>query len=433
MRKILIAILLALLANIAFAQDKSSVSLTVAQASQLLRERNPQLRSKALDVKDAEAQLKQSRSYDNPSVDGMYNIYNPVNHKWLDPGHDGETDISIEQPIAIGGQHNEQVRKAQNLVKSANSQYDDAYRELQGDLTSKMISLYFINSKLGIFDKELSSLDKIECAYREQTEKGNISKIELQRIQTMIFSLKKERQDLVLDANELQHDIKLLTVSSDDIIPIIDNTSLLSCVKALPPLSDVLSLSSSRPDIVALGNDVEAANHEVKLQKANALPQLSVKGEYDKNGNIGHNYFQAGIGLTIPLWNHNKGNIQSAKVGLQQAQLQQQTLTNEMQADITKTYNQLCSLAAIVATPPSASRMAVSDAGGGVATTEASIKDMIANASEQYMKRNITLLEFVDLYDSYKETAMSIIDMKEKLAQTANELNREVGKTIVNL
>lgn len=77
MRKILIVILLALLANIAFAQDKSNVKLTVPQASQLLRDHNPQLRSKALDVKDAEAQLRQSRSYDNPSVDGMYNIYNP--------------------------------------------------------------------------------------------------------------------------------------------------------------------------------------------------------------------------------------------------------------------------------------------------------------------------------------------------------------------
>lgn len=322
------------------------------------------------------------------------------------------------------------------MVKSVGSQYDDAFRELQGELASKMISLYFINSKLGIFDKELSSLNKIECAYKDQTVKGNISRIELQRIQTMIFSLKKERQDLVLDASELQHDIKLLTGSVDDIIPIIDNVSLLSSVSTPPSLSDVLSLSSSRPDIVAMCYDIDAANHEVKLQKANALPQFSVKGEYDKNGNIGHNYFQAGIGLTIPLWNHNKGNIQSAKVNLQQAQLHRQTLSNEMQADITKTYNQLCSLA-IVATPPSASEKDDARRQGGVATTvattEAGLKEMIDNASEQYMKHNISLLEFVDLYNSYKETAMNIIDMKEKLAQTANELNREVGKEIIKL
>lgn len=419
MRKILLIIMLMPLANIAFAQDKSSVKLTIEQASRLLHDNNPQLRSKKLDVKDAEAQLTQSQSYDNPTVDGMYNIYNPINHRWLDPGYDGETDISIEQPIAIGGQHREQVRKAQNVVKSAGYQYNDAYREMQGDLTSKMVSLYYINSKLDFFDKELSSLDKIECAYREQTEKGNISKIELLRIQTMIFSLKKERQDLVLDANELQHDIKLLTASTDDIIPIVDIISLLSSVKALPPLPDILSLSSTRPDIVALGYDIEAANHEVKLQKANALPQLSVKGEFDKNGNIGHNYFQAGIGLTIPLWNHNKGNIQSAKVGLQQIQLQQQTLTNEMKANITKTYNQLLELRNID--------------NEGNSSFESSVNDMITNAAAQYMKRNITLLEFVDLYDSYKETAMSIIDMKEKLAQKANELNCEVGKTIVKL
>lgn len=417
MRRLLFFILLGLIANAACAQEK--VSMTIEQAIQQLREHSPLLRSKALDVKDAEAQLKQSRSYDNPSVDGMYNIYNPNNHKWFDPGHNGETDISIEQPIAIGGQHNEQVRKAQSNLQSANYQLDNAFREQQGELVSKMISLYYLNNKLGIYDRELASLDKIEKAYKEQTDKGNISKIELQRIQTMEFSLNKERQDLALEATELEHGIKLLTGSTSDFIPVIDNTSLMSGVNSLPSLPDILSFSSNRPDIVALGYDINAADHEVKLQKANALPQLSLKGEYDKNGNIGHNYFQAGVGLTIPLWNHNKGNIQSAKVSLQQAQLQQQTLASQMQTDITKTYNQLHILATSV--------------GANVSTIEPSLKEMIDNASEQYMKRNITLLEFVDLYDSYKETAMNIIDTKEKLAQTANELNREVGKIIVKL
>lgn len=412
MRRLLILIAIGLLANMAFAQDKSQ-KLSIAQAAQMMRDYNPVLKARKLDVKDAEAQYSQSKSYENPTFEWKYNINNPVNHKWLDSGHNGETDVNIEQPISIGGQHNQQVKKAKSQIETANYLFDDAIRQQNGQLTSDMISLYYTNRKLDIYDYELNSLEKIAAAYKEQTAKGNISKLELQRIEAMIFSLRKEKQDLMLDAIALQRDLKLMTGVECEIIPEIDETSIANSLQSLPSLAELLSSSQSRPDIMAMGSDIKANEHEVKLQRANALPRISLEGEYDKNGNIGHNTFLAGLNFSIPLWNHNKGNIQSAKVALQQAQLQWQTATEEMIADITKTYNSLCRVSSLVATPPSTS--------------------MIANAEEQYMKRNISLLEFIDLYDSYKETAFNIIETKEKVAKLANELNCKVGKNIVEL
>lgn len=426
MKRLLLLIAVGLLANVVFAQDQRP-ELTIAQATQMMRDYSPVLKSKRLNVKDAEAQLSQSKSYENPTLEGKYNINNPVNHRWFDYGHDGETDITVEQPISIGGQHNEQVRKSKSLIESANYLLDDAFREQNGQLAATMISLYYTNRRLGIYDREIESLEKVEAAYKEQTGKGNISKMELQRIESMLFSLRKERQDLSLDAIALQRDIKVMT-GVGDVVPELDETALANSLKSLPALADVISMAQSRPDLMAMGSDIKANEHEVKLQKANALPQISLEGEYDKNGNIGHNTFLAGINLSIPLWNHNKGNIQSAKVGLQQARLQRETALSELQADIAKTYRSLLGVAAV-----SGGNNNDSPQEDATPQLQSSIDEMLAAAAGQYMKRNISLLEFIDLYDSYKQTAFSIIDTKEKTAELANELNCKVGKEIVKL
>lgn len=433
MRRLLIFIALGLLANVAFAQEESQ-GLTIARAAQLMRDYSPLLKAKRLDVRNAEAQYAQSKSYENPTVEGKYNINNPVNHKWFDHGHDGETDITLEQPISIGGQHNEQVRKSKSLVESANYLLDDAFREQSGRLAQAMISLFYINRKLEIYEREAKSLENVEAAYKEQTSKGNISKMELQRIEAMLFSIRKERKDLELDAIDLQRDIKLMTGVDGIVVPVLDDVSIINSINSLPSLADLLSLAQTRPDLMAMGADIKANEHEVRLQRANALPQISLEGEYDKNGNIGHNTFLAGFNLSLPLWNHNKGNIQSAKVGLQQAQLQQQTAKEEQQADITKTYNSLCALFCGIAVPATNKDSLTSlRATMPQNQLQSSIEEMIANAADQYMKRNISLLEFIDLYDSYKETAFNIIETKEKVVGLANELNCKVGKEIIKL
>ncbi|MCH4182808.1 MAG: hypothetical protein LKF48_06560 [Prevotella sp.] len=47
---------------------------------------------------------------------------------------------------------------------------------------------------------------------------------------------------------------------------------------------------------------------------------------------------------------------------------------------------------------------------------------MMDNATTQYMHRNISLLEFVDYYSSYKDAKTSIIDSRCQLLQAANDL-----------
>ena len=61
----------------------------------------------------------------------------------------------------------------------------------------------------------------------------------------------------------------------------------------------------------------------------------------------------------------------------------------------------------------------------------ASTESLLAEAQQQFMKHNISLLEFLDLYSSYKETHLAVLDAHNKMLQSAVKLNTEVGRQVI--
>lgn len=426
MRILSTIILAAGCATLAFADNpRHGRRLTIAQAVEMVGAAHPAMRAALQSEDAARAAVQASKAYDNPTLDLMYNVRNPNNRRWFDGGQGGELDVSAQQPIAIGGQHSERVRRERAAAAAAHHQTSDIFRRLTAEVSAQLVKLYYLQKRTDVYDRELKSLEAMRQTYREQADKGNISQMELQRLETMIFGLKKERQDLMAEASDLRHDILFMTGSATadggddgDFIPVIDEAAMHSAIAALPPLPTLAAMAAEgRPDLQAAAAELKACRHEVKLQKAQALPSLSLKGEYDKNGNIGHNYFGVGVGLSLPLWNHNRGNIQAAKISLQQTELQRQTALRQAQTDIAKTYSRLLGLRRLAAE--------------GV--SEVQTNEMLENASKQRLSRNISMVEFIDLYDNYKATALGLIDTQELLAQAAVELNCRVGREIVRM
>ena len=107
MKRYILLTLIALTVAAAKAQERV---MTIDEVDSLVTSNNLQLKASLLEVDAARAQLQQARKYDNPELQLMHNLQNPVNRKWLDTGHDGQTDILFSQPLAIGGQHRSRVR-----------------------------------------------------------------------------------------------------------------------------------------------------------------------------------------------------------------------------------------------------------------------------------------------------------------------------------
>lgn len=98
--------------------------MTMDEVDSLVTSNNLQLKASRLEVDAAHAQLLQARKYDNPELQLMHNLQNHTSRKWLDTGHDGQTDIQFSQPLAIGGQHRSRVRQAQATLNAERANHD---------------------------------------------------------------------------------------------------------------------------------------------------------------------------------------------------------------------------------------------------------------------------------------------------------------------
>lgn len=415
--------------------------MTIDEVDSLAALHNLQLKTLQLEVDAAEGQLAQARKYENPEVQLMHNIQNPLNRRWFDVGYDGQTDIQISQPIAIGGQYKNKVKQARASLNATRAGYQAEKMNVRREARTAFIDLYNAQQKLKVYDKEIASVEKIHKAFDEQAAKGNVSKMETFRIAAMLNQLRGEKMELMMQENNIQKDLRLLLnlkeetemeagmkagmeAEMDENAAICGVAELLAKMQAellakmqakkFPAQSSELSsLLQNHPEIIQAKYQEESAQHAIRVEKSEALPRISLNGEWDKNGSIGHNFFAVGATVSLPLWNRNQGNIRSAKAQYAQAALERQQRENELQASFRLHYQATLQNLNLVEEQKK--------------QLSADIGQLLSAAEEQFLKRNISVIEFVDLYSSYRDTQFMLQDAKAQLLKSCEELKKYAG------
>lgn len=57
---------------------------------------------------------------------------------------------------------------------------------------------------------------------------------------------------------------------------------------------------------------------------------------------------------------------------------------------------------------------------------------LIEGVNENFRKRNISMLEFIDYYQSYKETCLQLYELRKNVFLAMENLNMIVGQTVFN-
>ena len=415
--------------------------MTIDEVDSLAALHNLQLKTLQLEVDAAEGQLAQARKYENPEVQLMHNIQNPLNRRWFDVGYDGQTDIQISQPIAIGGQYKNKVKQARASLNATRAGYQAEKMNVRREARTAFIDLYNAQQKLKVYDKEIASVEKIHKAFDEQAAKGNVSKMETFRIAAMLNQLRGEKMELMMQENNIQKDLRLLLNLKDETgmeagmkaemkagmkagieAEMDENAAICGVAELLAKMqakkfpaqsSELSSLLQNHPEMIQAKYLEESAQHAIRVEKSEALPRISLNGEWDKNGSIGHNFFAVGATVSLPLWNRNQGNIRSAKAQYAQAAIERQQRENELQASFRLHYQATLQNLNLVEEQKK--------------QLSADIGQLLSAAEEQFLKRNISVIEFVDLYSSYRDTQFMLQDAKAQLLKSCEELKKYAG------
>lgn len=419
MNRAFLFLLFLLLAGKMCAQQVAG-TLTLKEAEQRFLERNLSLIAERYNIDMAQAQVLQAKLFENPVISLEQNVYNRLNGKYFDFGKEGEAVVEIEQVIHLAGQRNKQVRLEKINKEIAEYQFEEVMRTLRQELNEKFVEVYFLSKSIAIYEKEVNSLQALLGGMKIQQEKGNISLMEISRLESMLFSLRKEKNerknDLLTTRGELN---LLLNLPEDTQVQLsLDEEVLQQLDLSQLSFADLKAIINERPDQKIARSTVNASRANLKLQKSMAFPEFSVKGNYDRVGNFINDYFAIGVSLSVPIFNRNQGNIKAARFSIQQAGVQQEYAANRADMELFTAYTSLEKATQLY----QSTNMDL----------ERNFEKLITGVNENFTRKNISLLEFIDYYDSYKETCIQLYEIKKNVFLAMENLNTVVGQNVLN-
>ena len=419
MNRAFLFLLFLLLAGKMCAQQVAG-TLTLKEAEQRFLERNLSLIAERYNIDMAQAQVLQAKLFENPVISLEQNVYNRLNGKYFDFGKEGEAVVEIEQVIYLAGQRNKQVRLEKINKEIAEYQFEEVMRTLRQELNEKFVEVYFLSKSIAIYEKEVNSLQVLLGGMKIQQEKGNISLMEISRLESMLFSLRKEKNerenDLLTTRGELN---LLLNLPEDTQVQLsLDEEVLQQLDLSQLSFADLKAIINERPDQKIARSTVNASRANLKLQKSMAFPEFSVKGNYDRVGNFINDYFAIGVSLSVPVFNRNQGNIKAARFSIQQAGVQQEYAANRADMELFTAYTSLEKATQLY----QSTNMDL----------ERNFEKLITGVNENFTRKNISLLEFIDYYDSYKETCIQLYEIKKNVFLAMENLNTVVGQNVLN-
>ncbi len=419
MNRAFLFLLFLLLAGKMCAQQVAG-TLTLKEAEQRFLERNLSLIAERYNIDMAQAQVLQAKLFENPVISLEQNVYNRLNGKYFDFGKEGEAVVEIEQVIHLAGQRNKQVRLEKINKEIAEYQFEEVMRTLRQELNEKFVEVYFLSKSIAIYEKEVNSLQALLGGMKIQQEKGNISLMEISRLESMLFSLRKEKNERENDLLTTRGELNLLLNLPEDaqVQLSLDEEVLQQLDLSQLSFADLKAIINERPDQKIARSTVNASRANLKLQKSMAFPEFSVKGNYDRVGNFINDYFAIGVSLSVPIFNRNQGNIKAARFSIQQAGVQQEYAANRADMELFTAYTSLEKATQLY----QSTNMDL----------ERNFEKLITGVNENFTRKNISLLEFIDYYDSYKETCIQLYEIKKNVFLAMENLNTVVGQNVLN-
>jgi cobalt-zinc-cadmium efflux system outer membrane protein len=397
-----------------------TLSLSMQEAENLFLKNNFDLLAAKYQINEADAAVIQARLWDNPNFNFEQGAYNKNTGKWFDFSQTGESAASVQQLIYLAGKRNKRINIEKINLHIARYQFYDLIRTLRYELRTSFVDLYCLQQTLSVYDRELEPLKTLIDAYYTEYQKGNVAFKELARLQALQFSLENEKLEVMKDASEKQADLILLTGDSlsRSIKPVISFSSL----DVINPDSFNLvqlvdSALNNRSDLKIAEAQIESEKMNLLLQKAMRVPDMTIGARYDKAGSYVHNYNSLSLGFDLPLWNHNQGNIKVSENKIEENRVVKNEKELEVKSDITRAYTQFIETDKLY---KSSSRR-----------FDSNYEKLFNGLTDAYKNHTISLLEFIDYYETYKDSKNEYYHLLNNRFESIESLNLAVGTTII--
>ncbi len=408
------------------AQQTANIKLADLEAAFL--KSNLLLLAQQYNISEQKAYKLQASLFPNPNIYIEQNIRNSITGDYFPTGGfkkpngtNGENIFQFQQLFLLAGKRNKQIALAAINIKIAEQQFQDILRTLRYTLHSSFYNLYFLQKSLALYETEIGELDTLVKAYDIQLQKGNFAESEVVRLKAFLFQLNHESINVRLQINDLRTNLSILMGADfkNTINPIVEIDELNKIDISKLQLTQLIdSARANRPDLLIAESQQKYEKLNLSLQKAYATPDVRLGTVYDRNGSYAPSYWALNLNIDLPVFNRNQGNIKAAESRIKTSELlfknYQQTIDKQVEEVYKKVLinNQLYKEFDSKYTQQ--------------------FDKMMDGIKVNYSKRNISLLQFIDFYESYKNSVTNYNQLQFERINSIEELNYIIAIPLIN-
>jgi len=392
---------------------QQELHLTISEAEEIFLKNNLQLIAEKYNINIAEANVIQAKLFENPNFTFEQNIYNNDNEKYFD--FNQQNIIQLEQLFELAGKRKKRTHLEQLNLEIAQIQFQEVLRELKNMLRENFIEVFYLQKSALIYDKGINYLTKLIGVYDKQYEKGNVSLMEKARLKALLFGLQIEKIESQKELINARKELNILLNQNETTLV---NPMLEADIRNFSFDKDIYNRLTNEientPQMQIVKKEMQAAETNIKLQKAMRIPDLTLGLIYEREGNLRPENVAISMNIPIPIFQRNQGEISVAEAEYQRTQqlyqLQQKEIFNELFATYSNA-NEILNLY------QSFDKELEND-----------FEKLIEGITLSFERKTISMLEFIDYYETYKETSLQLQNLEKDTLLSIEAINFLLGK-----
>lgn len=310
--------------------------LTLRDAMDVMLRQSPILLRDQQNPAIAKGDLIQAGKRPNPDFEISSESY-PVFESSPGPFFNNqELLLRAGQTIETAGKRGKRMRVAEQELAATESGVQDTMRQLRFELKRRYYMIVLAKSQRDLAGEILKQFDDIIRLNEARFKQGELSGLEINKIRAERFRFYNDVLDSDLQLKNTKTALlELLGVGDMGTqFDVVETLSAPTLTLDLPQLqTDALQ---NRPDLRTERQRLERNRQDLRLQKAEAVPNVTPFFGYKRD--FGLNTAAFGVSIPLPLFNRNQGGVARATAQIQQQQFETSRLELAARREVQEAY-----------------------------------------------------------------------------------------------
>jgi cobalt-zinc-cadmium efflux system outer membrane protein len=298
--------------------------LTLEDAVRLATRENPTLRAKGFELESARTGEITAGLRPNPTASYLM--------EQLGTGNEPQQTVTIGQTLELGGKRLRRLDSARAATRVAGYDLTEVRRQILFQVKRAYADVLAAQAALDLAEQNLRTLAEIERVQRFRAEKGDISELELLRLQVQQFAFQRD----ALEARQALQTAKIAlraVAGPDRIAQAFEVVGDLTFREVRYPGPDLVTLAlANRPDLRSAEAAREKARADVNLARANPTWDVTPLLEYQRlpgNHTVGF-----AVSVPIRVFDRNQGEIARTMVEADRAEELRRAVLAQVRAEV---------------------------------------------------------------------------------------------------